>query len=556
MLETNSGLRGSDGSFSGKAQATSSNSTLGISTSQIVVMAGRWMIYDNGAWDFKIDNDRMGIAVDCSSIKGVCGAAPVEIATDTDYKIFKALHRTDKSFNIFVTFREIDGGEMIFLRSERDIFTKTNATAVIVDDDENLIRQVEAINAAIGLNFETIEVGGSKDSRAAADGVCGVNLEAENIRQQSCGEQILVQQGKNKQANVEAASGDDIGNVAGCAVMDVDKRKDEDDDFEGCPPKGRRGGWSDRNSYKRPGWRGGRSQGYGKPASGRGQRSRATGGSSSSKNRSNMRRYVELTDDKRDFLCTSRIVAVAYTEETDISLDVDVVHAPAKDMNQPNHRFNFVYSRLSKRCTLTFETATVETVDVAAVTPPQQKKKHNRVIEDDDEFVDPPLTETAKVCNSTCASDETHSADSVVNVLVSPQKQYKNKTVEKDTWESDEDVLKLEKFAIPPVLVMKNFLEMKKDTGESDDDVLVTPPKQYNTHNRVIEADDEFVEPPLTEPAKVCNSTSACDEKLSGDEKETGESDDDVLVTPPKQYNKHNRVIEADYEFVIGISGR
>ena len=286
-------------------------------------MAGRWMIYDNCAWDFKIDNDRMGIAVDCSSIKGVCGlkdsilaaygllgreievemcywlidgdsemvgkGAPVEIATDTDYKIFKALHRTDKSFNVFVTFREIVGGEMIFLRSERDIFTQTNATAVIVDDDENLIRQVEANEAAIGLNFEAAEVGGSKDSRAAADGVCGVNLEAENIRQQSCGEQILVQRGKNKQANVEAASGDDIGNVAGCAVMDVDKRKgndydigedededdgdydynywhefvrkdcdtDEDDDFEGCPPKGRRGAWSDRNSYKRPGWRGG-----------------------------------------------------------------------------------------------------------------------------------------------------------------------------------------------------------------------------------------------------------------------------------------------------------
>ncbi|KAF3515148.1 hypothetical protein F2Q69_00007664 [Brassica cretica] len=49
MLETNSGLRGSDGSFSGKAQVTSSNSTLGISTSQIVVMAGRWIMYDNGA---------------------------------------------------------------------------------------------------------------------------------------------------------------------------------------------------------------------------------------------------------------------------------------------------------------------------------------------------------------------------------------------------------------------------------------------------------------------------------------------------------------------------
>ncbi|CAN6974324.1 unnamed protein product [Brassica rapa subsp. trilocularis] len=130
------------------------------------------------------------------------GAAPVEIATDTDYKIFKALHRTDKYFNVFVTFREIVGGEMIFLRSDRDIFKQTNATAVIVDDDENLIRQVEAIEAAIGLNLEAAEVGGSKDSGAAADAVCGVNLASENIHQHRCGEHILVERGKNKQANV------------------------------------------------------------------------------------------------------------------------------------------------------------------------------------------------------------------------------------------------------------------------------------------------------------------------------------------------------------------
>ncbi|CAN6881739.1 unnamed protein product, partial [Brassica oleracea var. botrytis] len=127
MLETNSGLRGSDGSFGGKAQATSSNSTL-----------------------------------------------------DT--------------------------------------------------------LQVEAIEAAIGLNSEAAEVGGSKDSRAAADAVCGINMASENMSQHSCGEHILVKRGKNKQANVEVASGeiegdkggnkgDDIGNVAGCAEMDVDKGK-------------------------------------------------------------------------------------------------------------------------------------------------------------------------------------------------------------------------------------------------------------------------------------------------------------------------------------------
>ncbi|KAF3519457.1 hypothetical protein DY000_02059006 [Brassica cretica] len=44
------------------------------------------------------------------------GAAPVQIATDTDYKIFKALQRADKSVNVFVTFREFVGGERIFLR--------------------------------------------------------------------------------------------------------------------------------------------------------------------------------------------------------------------------------------------------------------------------------------------------------------------------------------------------------------------------------------------------------------------------------------------------------
>ncbi|KAH0871944.1 hypothetical protein HID58_069306, partial [Brassica napus] len=384
MLETNSGLRGSDGSFSGKAQATSSNSTFGISTSQIVIMAGRWIMYDNSAWNFKIDNNRMGRAVDCSTIKGVCGL------------ILAAYGLLGREIGVEMCYWLIDGdSEMV------DIFTQTNATAGIVDDDENLIRQVEAIEAAIGLNSEVAEVGGSKDSRAAAVTVCGVNLASENMSQHSCGDQILVERRKNKQANVEAASGDDIGNVAGCAEMDVDKGKgndydvgededdgnydynywhefvskdcetDEDDDFEGCPPKGRRGGRSDLNGYERCGARGGRGQGSGKPASGRGQRSRAT-------------------DDQRYILCTSRIVA--YTEETDISLGVDVVHAtPAKDRNQPNHEENSVYRRLTEstsgtvRCALTFETGTVETVDVVAVTPPQQNKKHNRVIEDDDE---------------------------------------------------------------------------------------------------------------------------------------------------------------------------
>ena len=47
--------------------------TIGRCKSYIVVMAGRWVMYDNGSWDFKIDNDRMGRTVDSSGITGADG---------------------------------------------------------------------------------------------------------------------------------------------------------------------------------------------------------------------------------------------------------------------------------------------------------------------------------------------------------------------------------------------------------------------------------------------------------------------------------------------------
>ncbi|CAF2076152.1 BnaC01g29700D [Brassica napus] len=50
MLETNSGVRGSGESFRGKSQASSSNTTEGNSRSHVVVMAGRWIMYDNGVF--------------------------------------------------------------------------------------------------------------------------------------------------------------------------------------------------------------------------------------------------------------------------------------------------------------------------------------------------------------------------------------------------------------------------------------------------------------------------------------------------------------------------
>ena len=127
-------------------------------------------MYDTGSWDFKINNDRMGRAVDSSGIRGADrlkdrilreygllereifaemrywlnddesdmvgkGAAPVHILTYTDYKIFKALQRADKSVNVFVTFREFVGGERIFLRSERVIASQVSVSVGIVDED-------------------------------------------------------------------------------------------------------------------------------------------------------------------------------------------------------------------------------------------------------------------------------------------------------------------------------------------------------------------------------------------------------------------------------------
>ncbi|CDY52195.1 BnaCnng22080D [Brassica napus] len=154
--------------------------TVGLCNSCIVVMAGRWIMFDNGAWDFKIDNDKMGRAVDSSRIRGdeelktcivaaygllgrevlaemsywlndgeseMVGlvASPVEIATDKDFRIFKALHRADKSVNLFVTLRESVGGKMIFLRSERVIWVQMNAPVRPPDEDVAFLMEVQQI---------------------------------------------------------------------------------------------------------------------------------------------------------------------------------------------------------------------------------------------------------------------------------------------------------------------------------------------------------------------------------------------------------------------------
>ncbi|CAN6906243.1 unnamed protein product, partial [Brassica oleracea] len=143
-MDTTNGVRSCGEISFGKGKEISNNISEGTSYI-VVIMAGRWIMYENGAWDFKIDNDRMGRTVDCSKIKGVDRLKVIQITTDTDYKIFKALHRAEKSVNVFVTFREFVGGEMIFLRSERVIMSQINAADGAPDNDEALLQHVEAI---------------------------------------------------------------------------------------------------------------------------------------------------------------------------------------------------------------------------------------------------------------------------------------------------------------------------------------------------------------------------------------------------------------------------
>ncbi|KAL0690073.1 hypothetical protein Bca4012_089751 [Brassica carinata] len=349
-----------------------------------------------------------------------------------------------------------------------------------MDDDEFLIRQVEAVEASFGLNSQTAEgVQGSKDKdsgaavdgvnpasgnmlqqekqkscalgtlvengskkrahiEAAEDAVCRVN--PDNMHQQnctlqekekSCGEGTLVENGSKKQANVEAVSeenkrdhiakededededdedyddnedeyededdddAEDEGEDEGDGGNEDKDDRDEDDDFDGCPPKGGRGGRSGRNGYERSVVTKVRGQG-----SGRGQRSRATGVSSSGKQYCNMRHYEDNTDNLRDFVCTSRIVDFSYTEDSDICGSVDVVNVtPPKDRNQQNHDDDSVDRHFTKsfsetvRCALTFATGNADVGNVVLVTPPQRNEKRSHVIQDDDEYFDPTLTD-------------------------------------------------------------------------------------------------------------------------------------------------------------------
>ncbi|WZZ13902.1 hypothetical protein YC2023_106991 [Brassica napus] len=346
MLETNSGVRGSGGSFCGKSQASSSNTKEGNSRSHVVVMAGRWIKYDNGGWDFKIDNERMGRAVDFLQIKGVNGLKDIILAS---YGLL------GRDLEVEMCYWLIDGeSEMVGKRAAPvEIATTT---------DYKIFKTTEGVQ---GLK--------DKDSRAAVDGVnpaSGNMLQQE--KQKSCALGTVVENESKKRAHVKQLKMPFVGLIR---IICINKTEGV---VDGLVVTIMSVLWSPKLEVKGL------------------EEANGQGGSSSGKQCCNMRHYEDNTDNLRDFVCTSRIIDFSYTEDSDICGSVDVVNiTPPKDRNQQNHDDDFVDRRFTKSssetvsCTQSDETNTGASIDLGEANPPEKHNTHSRVIKDEDLFVDP-----------------------------------------------------------------------------------------------------------------------------------------------------------------------
>ncbi|KAL0742603.1 hypothetical protein Bca4012_084116 [Brassica carinata] len=487
-------------------------------------MAGRWIMYDNGSWDFKIDNDRIGRTVDSSGITGVDGlkesisaeyglsrreisteicywlndgesdmvgtrAAPVEIATDTDFRIFKALHRADKSVNVFVTFRECVAGEMIFLRSERVITSQINAPVRAPDEDEVLLMHVQAFEASLGVNSQSaamVEKSKDKDKRGEPiEAGCGVNPDTETLphkknceqdKEKVCVEDIAVDNGKNKEANVEegcrvSSASDKLpqqicreqdkerlcaekmavengnnteANVeASSEVVEVDRGgnmedamgEDEDEDNEYYYNYWDKFVRNDCVTDDDDDFEGG-------PAKGR---SGGQGGV-------NGNRRFGASGGRGLWSGT-----VAFGRGGSKSKKASSKRRLSEDIT--DEASNYISSSRAGVCPYTQGTETDEGVDVVLVTPPKPKNKHNRVTEDDDDFVESPIPESTE-------------------------------------YQGGETATKGPGYASHTLPSVRSSHNRETDTGESGDVFLDTPLKQYNIHNGEVEDDDVSVDPP------------------------------------------------------------
>ena len=225
--------------------------------------------------------------------------------------------------------------------------------------------------------------------------------------------------------------------------------------------------------------RGHRGQGSRKLWARRSRGTNCTGGSKSRTHRFKSRYYEEDTDDATDYLCTSRTVSSAYTEERDTgeSVDVDnISSSPTFSKGRGN-----ILNSPSVSCAYTKERLTGDSVDVVLVTPPKENHKHTPVMEDDDDdFDQPPITLGAEDCGGqtfpkgrgnistsppvSCPhNDATEIVDCVDVVLVTPAK-----TINKDNRGLEDDV----------DFVRQSISEVNESEGGDVDVVLVNPPKQ------------------------------------------------------------------------------
>ncbi|KAG2313914.1 hypothetical protein Bca52824_017036 [Brassica carinata] len=167
--------------------------------------------------------------------------------------------------------------------------------------------------------------------------------------------------------------------------------EDDDKDDNGGPVVGCSGGRSALNGRHSTIMRGQRAQGSRRPGGRRGRGSNCRGGSKSKTQHFKSRCCEEDTDYATDYLCTSRTVSSAYTEERDTVeiVDVNICSSPTsskgrgKDNNKDNRGMEDDVS-----CAYTEKRLTGESVDVVLVTPPKQNNKHTPAMEEDDDYVD------------------------------------------------------------------------------------------------------------------------------------------------------------------------
>ncbi|KAL0682121.1 hypothetical protein Bca4012_048968 [Brassica carinata] len=190
----------------------------GVHDSYIVVISGRWIMYDTGDWDFKLDSDRMArtvyaklitsvedlkraiiesyglvgksVAVEMSYWLGEHGScavgereAPVQISKDKDFDLFTSARKVDKYINVFVTFKEEIDGKIHFLRpmgnllkskevassnevqvgsTSADVYTRNEVNDGEIDltEDEIIlmgVAEIEAVYASNGFGMREVD---------------------------------------------------------------------------------------------------------------------------------------------------------------------------------------------------------------------------------------------------------------------------------------------------------------------------------------------------------------------------------------------------------------